>query len=99
MNIKIAEIQDYERIKNYVEKAASSSLYHNSHWGIVIEKSFGHKYYCLVCEEKNGFVQGILPLVHMKSRLFGNNVVSLPYFNYGGVRSEERRVGKECRSR
>ena len=89
MNIKMAEIQDHERIENYVERAATSSLYHNPDWGTVIEKSFGHKYYCLICEEENGFVRGILPFVHMKSRLFGNNVVSLPYLNYGGVCADD----------
>jgi serine/alanine adding enzyme len=89
MNARIAETKDYPRIKNYVERSPSTSLYHNLRWGIVIEKSFGHKYYCLICEEKNGFVQGILPLVHMKSLLFGNNVVSLPYFNYGGVCADD----------
>src|SRR4030067_2870620 len=89
MNIKIAEIQDHERINNYVEREAYSSLYHDSNWGTVIEKSFGHKYYCLICEEENGFVRGILPFVHMKSRLFGNNVVSFPYFNYGGVCADD----------
>lgn len=35
-----------------------------------------------------GKPRGILPLVHMKSILFGNMLVSLPYFNYGGVSAD-----------
>lgn len=89
VNTRTAELRDYEGIRTYVERTPSSSLYHDSNWGVVIEKSFGHKYYCLICEEKNGCVKGILPLVHMKSRFFGNNMVSLPYFNYGGVCADD----------
>jgi FemAB-related protein (PEP-CTERM system-associated) len=32
-----------------------------------------------------GAIAGVLPMVEMKSRLFGHFLVSLPYFNYGGV--------------
>jgi FemAB-related protein (PEP-CTERM system-associated) len=28
---------------------------------------------------------GVLPLVHLKSRLFGDYIISVPYFNYGGA--------------
>lgn len=34
---------------------------------------------------EEGLCNGILPLVHMTSLIFGNFFVSLPYFNYGGV--------------
>jgi serine/alanine adding enzyme len=37
-------------------------------------------------------INGILPLVHMKSAIFGNFMVSLPYFNYGGVCAESEEV-------
>ena len=34
---------------------------------------------------ENEKVVGILPLVQLKSLLFGNFLISMPYFNYGGV--------------
>jgi len=52
---------------------------------MVIEKSFGHKSYYMICEKNDGVLGGILPLVHLKSLFFGNMMVSMPYFNYGGV--------------
>lgn len=51
----------------------------------MIEKTFGHKTYYLLAEDSIKGIQGILPLVHMKSMLFGNFMISVPYFNYGGV--------------
>ncbi len=37
-------------------------------------------------------VRGVLPLVHIRSMLFGNYMVSLPYFNYGGVCADDSAV-------
>ena len=72
MNVKIANIEDSKRIDSYIQESPSSSLYHKYLWGVVIEKSFGHKYYSLLCEEGSEKPLGVLPLVHMKSMIFGN---------------------------
>jgi FemAB-related protein (PEP-CTERM system-associated) len=34
---------------------------------------------------RGGHLEGVLPLVHIRSRLFGNSLTSLPFLNYGGV--------------
>jgi FemAB-related protein (PEP-CTERM system-associated) len=65
-------------------KSAASSCYHLTCWKDVIEESFGHRTYYLLSEDHDE-VTGILPLVHLKSAIFGNFIISLPYFNYGGV--------------
>ena len=53
-------------------------------------RAFGHRCYYLVCEDGDGVTVGVLPLVHLKSRFFGNFLVSMPYFNYGGVARSNR---------
>ena len=88
MIARLASPEDSQLIDRYVEQSDSSSLYHNYAWGDVIEKSFGHKSYYLICEKNNAHLGGVLPLVHMKSLFFGNLMVSMPYFNYGGVRAD-----------
>ena len=85
MAIKIAGIGDIKAIDTYVDGNPVSSLYHDYRWGRIIEKTFGHKYYFLFSENNDGSIDGILPLVHMKSWSFGNFMVSMPFFNYGGV--------------
>jgi len=85
MMIRLANPNDRPMIDRYIEQSVTSSLYHNYAWGEVIQKSFGHKSYYLIYDNENGSLGGILPLVHLKSLVFGNLMVSMPYFNYGGV--------------
>jgi FemAB-related protein (PEP-CTERM system-associated) len=92
MTIKLAENQDLIKIKNYVDTSNVSNSYHDFRWGTVIEKCFGHKYYVLLSENHDGNINGVLPLVHMNSLSFGNFIVSMPYFNYGGVCAEDESI-------
>ena len=62
-----------------------SCCYHLSGWKDVIERSFRHDTYYLYAEDESGQIKGILPIVQLKSILFGNYMVSLPGFNYGGI--------------
>lgn len=71
---------------DYVASHEDGTNYHQYGWRKVIEKSFGHKTYYLAATEESGHeICGVLPLTHMKSSLFGNFLVSLPFFNYGGL--------------
>lgn len=73
----------------FIDTIAGHSLYHHIKWKEIIEKTFGHSsYYILV--KRNGQLLGVLPTVHLKSFLFGNFLVSLPYFNYAGICAETR---------
>ena len=69
----------------YVVSHPESSNYHLYGWRNVIEKSFGHRSYYLTTRDGKDQICGILPLVFMKSALFGKFLVSLPFFNYGGL--------------
>jgi len=85
MKVRLAGPQDIPDIDRFVGNNERSSAYHDYRWITVIEKSFGHKCYYLVCEEPDGTMAGTLPMVHLKSLLFGNLLVSMPFLNYGGV--------------
>lgn len=78
----------------YVMSSDRASLYHLSGWREVIEKSFGHATHYLSAEDSTA-VHGILPLVHMKSLSFGNFLVSLPYFNYGGIVADDPAISEQ----
>lgn len=69
----------------FVESCAGRTNYHQYGWRKVIEESFGHRTHYLVAREDEGRICGVLPLAHLKSALFGNFLVSLPFFNYGGL--------------
>jgi len=63
---------------------------HQFKWKNVISRSFGHRCYYLAAIDEKGEWNGILPLVHLRSRLFGNFLVSVPFVNYGGLVSNCR---------
>jgi len=75
-------------IVRYIERSGSSTLYHRMEWGPLLQETFGHQFFYLLCADDDGSIRGILPLVHMKSLFFGNSLVSMPFFNYGGVCAE-----------
>lgn len=89
MIVRIADRRDSRAIEEYSGRAEEASLYHSYRWCSIIEDCFNHKCHYLVCEDGEGTIRGILPLVHMKSMMFGNFLASMPYFNYGGVCAEE----------
>jgi len=70
---------------DYVNATPDTSLYHRSEWKDLIQKVFGHSsYYFYACNSDKEIV-GILPIVRLNSKLFGDFMVSMPYFNYGGA--------------
>ena len=49
-----------------------------------MEDALGHRYIGFVAEGTGGAVEGVLPLVRMRSLLFGDSAISMPFLNYGG---------------
>jgi FemAB-related protein (PEP-CTERM system-associated) len=78
----------------YVTAHRDSTNYHLYDWRNVIEKSFGHATYYLVAKDGNQQICGLLPLTYLKSPLFGKFLVSLPFFNYGGMLSNDDEVAE-----
>ena len=60
-----------------------ATFFHRAGWKRVIEASFRHRCYFLLVEAE-GQIRGILPLVHVRSHLFGNALVSTSFCVYGG---------------
>ncbi|HKM84413.1 MAG TPA: hypothetical protein VJY15_26080, partial [Candidatus Acidoferrum sp.] len=63
-----------------------ASLYHDPRWAGLIRRCFSHQTFFLACaRESCDTLEGVLPLVYLKSHIFGKALVSMPYFNYGGL--------------
>src|SRR5579883_2891333 len=67
----------------YVMASPEGTFFHLAGWRHVIERAFRHRTHYLLAE-RDGAITGVLPLVHMRSRLFGNGLVSVPFCVYGG---------------
>jgi FemAB-related protein (PEP-CTERM system-associated) len=70
---------------SFVQSAQDATAYHQFKWKTVITKSFGHQCHYFGAIDNNGAWQGVLPLVHMRSKFFGNFLISVPFVNYGGL--------------
>ncbi len=54
-------------------------------WRAVMRQALGHDApYLVALDDSNGTIHGVLPLVRLKSMLFGHYLVSVPFVNYGG---------------
>lgn len=84
MNVVVADDYCIEW-DSFVTASPDATAYHVFAWKNVLSDSFGHKSYYLAAIDEVGIWQGILPLVHMQSMLFGNFLISLPFLNYGGL--------------
>ncbi len=75
---------------SFVANAKGATCYHLSGWKNVLEKTYHHKTcYIYAVENIKGAgsnqIIGILPLVLIKSTLFGKYFISLPIFDHVGV--------------
>jgi serine/alanine adding enzyme len=66
-------------------------LYHLTAWKRVVEQTFRHPTFYLYAKKDNE-IAGILPLVYLKSLLFGKFLISLPYFNYSGIVADQEEI-------
>lgn len=67
----------------FVESCSEATFFHKAGWQRVIAESFGHPTY-FVCAIKDNDICGVLPLVHVKSWLFGNALISNAFCVAGG---------------
>lgn len=83
LSVRDAQPADSQAWDDFVLQHPQATFFHLFAWQNVIAKAFGHDtHYLLV--EGDGIVQGVLPLAHIRSRLFGNALISLPFCVYGG---------------
>ena len=77
----------------FVESQPQASGYHSWGWRTVFERAFKHEAIYLMARRGDSIV-GVLPLVAIKSLLFGRTLTSLPFVNYGGVVASDDRAGQ-----
>jgi serine/alanine adding enzyme len=76
----------------FVRAQPASSFCHLSGWRAVIGDGLRHECIYRVAADEDGGWAGILPLVRVKSGIFGHYLLSMPFLNYGGpIGSREAR--------
>lgn len=75
----------------YVAAHPDRTPYHRAGWPRLIGRAFDHEAVLLAATDGPAIV-GVLPLVVMRSRVFGRFVVSLPFLNEGGVLADSESI-------
>jgi len=75
----------------FVDSCPNATFFHLGGWKDVIETAFGHRSYYLLAKSADE-ITGVLPLVHIRSRLFGNALISTPFCAYGGAATTDERA-------
>jgi FemAB-related protein (PEP-CTERM system-associated) len=79
-----ADAKGAARWDEFVFACPEASFFHRADWQGIISQVFRHPTYFLYAEQGKE-IQGVLPLAHVNSLLFGNALVALPFAVYGGV--------------
>jgi FemAB-related protein (PEP-CTERM system-associated) len=69
---------------HFVSISPSATISHFYSWRKVISEAYGHRSFYLTAR-RDGLIAGILPLILVKSRLFGSTLSSMPFQDYGGI--------------
>ena len=67
----------------FAKARPDATFFHLSGWKAVIEEAFGHRCHYLFARQAQQIV-GILPLTHVRGRIFGNSLLSNAFCVYGG---------------
>ncbi|MCZ7393342.1 MAG: GNAT family N-acetyltransferase [Candidatus Methanoperedens sp.] len=87
----VSKIKDDEW-KDFLDKSTKASIYHMPEWKIFLEKTFNYKSYYLFAKDECGEIAGLLPLFHVKSKLTGNRLCSVPFSHECGLICNENSV-------
>lgn len=99
LKVTVASESDRASWEAYVAARPEAAGYHEWAWRSVFERAFGHECLYLIArrapaEPVGPGILGVLPLVEIRSFLFGRTLTSLPFVNFGGVLAESDEVAR-----
>ncbi len=85
MTITVARYEGNEsEWDEFAREQSGYTHFHQLRWRTLIDKVFGHDCIYLAARDVEGNLVGVLPLVRVRSVVFGHYLVSMPFLNYGG---------------
>lgn len=87
------DIATAKRWDAFVMACPEATFFHRAGWQKIVQDIFHHDTYFLYAESDEG-VQGVLPLGHVNSWLFGNSLAGLPFAVYGGIAAANEQVAQ-----
>ena len=82
MNVDILTASDFA-CQAFVQKIPKGKICHLPAWSDAVARAARLENFYLVAYDPEG-IHGVLPLIHVKSRIFGNFMISQAFSDYGG---------------
>ena len=87
----------HQQWDDYVIAHPEATCYHLTAWKRAVERAYGHRSCYFIAESESADprlrkIVGVLPLFHLRNFLFGNQLVSLPFCDYGGILADDENV-------
>jgi len=89
VTVAVAGDEDRGDWQRWLETRPDATIFHDWAWRRVLSEAFGHRPHYLIVR-RDGHVVGVLPLVEVKTLIFGHSLVSLPFCPYAGPLAEDR---------
>lgn len=90
--IEIVNEAKEDEWKKFLYRCGAASIYHTPEWKKILEETFNYKAHYLFAEDDSGKMVGLLPLFHVKSKLTGNRLCSVPFSHVCGPIGDESAV-------
>jgi FemAB-related protein (PEP-CTERM system-associated) len=87
----VSDVGDAE-LAAFLAATPDSTPFHSAAWGRAIESATGHRWHILAARDEAGALVGILPLHHIRSRLFGSTLASTGFAVDGGILTSDPRA-------
>ncbi|GAA5160653.1 FemAB family XrtA/PEP-CTERM system-associated protein [Viridibacterium curvum] len=84
LHVRSLQDSDCPRWDEFVRACPQATFFHLSAWARLIRDVWRHRCHYLYAE-RGGEIVAVLPLVEIKSTLFGHSLSSLPFAVYGGI--------------
>ncbi len=88
LQVRACTQNDARAWEEFVARHPGTHFFHRFGWKRVVERSLGHAAFYR-CAWRNGRLTGILPLILVKSRLFGTALISTGFGTAGGIAADD----------
>jgi serine/alanine adding enzyme len=93
MNLMVERyVGNEEEWDGFARRQSGYTHFHRLRWRGLIERIFSHECIYLAARDHAGALVGVLPMVRVRSVVFGHYLVSMPFLNYGGPLGTEEGV-------
>ena len=85
LRVREAGPGDDARIADFLKDHSGATPFHRPEWSRAVEHGCGQKSHVLLCQGARSGIEGLLPLTHVRSPLFGSALVSTGFGIGGGI--------------